>query len=83
MNDLDLERIRNIPITTILGIRHTGRRQSVICPFHGDTDPSMVLYPDGSYHCYGCTRHGFNSIDFILESGCTFSEAIKELDNLK
>ena len=82
MTNLDLELLREIPITTVLGIRNTGRRQSVRCPFHGDTDPSMVIYPDNTYHCFGCTRHGNNAIDFVLESGCSFSQAVSELKQL-
>lgn len=30
----------------------------VHCPFHDDSTPSMALYPDGHYHCYGCGAHG-------------------------
>lgn len=29
------------------------------CPFHPDTTPSMALYPDGHYHCFGCGAHGW------------------------
>jgi hypothetical protein len=31
-----------------------------VCPFdeHIDTDPSFTVYPDGSYHCFGCRAHG-------------------------
>lgn len=27
----------------------------VLCPFHAERDPSLQLYPDGSFYCYG--RH--------------------------
>ena len=67
ISDSDMERLRNIPITDILGLRNTGRRQHVVCPFHGDKNPSMTIYPkDNSYHCFGCSRHGVGAIDFIL-----------------
>jgi len=83
LSEEDMERLRNIPIADILGIKNTGRRQHVVCPFHGDTNPSMTIYPnDNSYHCFGCSRHGMGAIDFILESGCTFMEAVKELTNM-
>ena len=28
------------------------------CPFHGERTPSMHIYPDGHYHCFGCSAHG-------------------------
>ena len=31
------------------------RAGKVLCPFHDETDPSLQLYPDGSFYCYG--RH--------------------------
>jgi DNA polymerase I len=30
----------------------------ISCPFHDDPDPSLHLYPDGHYHCFGCGAHG-------------------------
>ena len=82
MEQQDLEQYRNIPISRILGIRDKGRRYSIKCPFHGDTDPSMVIYPDNSFHCFGCGAHGNNAIDFVMASGCTFQEALNELKGL-
>lgn len=36
-----------------------GMHQKVVCPFHGDTDPSMVLYEGEHphFHCFGCGKH--------------------------
>jgi len=31
------------------------RAGKVLCPFHHETDPSLQLYPDGTFYCYG--RH--------------------------
>jgi hypothetical protein len=42
-----------------------GLRYKIVCPFHGDTDPSLVLYPTTqSWHCFGCNRTG-DVFDFI------------------
>jgi len=83
LNEKELEQLRNIPITDILGLRNTGRRRNVVCPWHGDTNPSMVIYPDtNSYYCFGCSRSGQGAIDFVLESGCSFKEAMEELKNI-
>jgi DNA polymerase I-like protein with 3'-5' exonuclease and polymerase domains len=30
----------------------------ICCPFHNDPKPSLQIYPDGHYHCYGCGAHG-------------------------
>jgi DNA polymerase I-like protein with 3'-5' exonuclease and polymerase domains len=30
----------------------------ISCPFHNDPNPSLHLYADGHYHCYGCGAHG-------------------------
>lgn len=28
------------------------------CPFHDDRDPSLVVYPDQRWHCFGCGKGG-------------------------
>ena len=78
----DLEKLREIPISRILGIQDKPRRYSIKCPFHADKTPSMVIYPDGSWHCYGCGLGGQNSIDFMIAGGDTFIEAVNELRTL-
>lgn len=41
------------------GIGDVGRRQvKILCPLHGETSPSFVIYPDGYAHCFGCDFHG-------------------------
>lgn len=32
----------------------------VLCPFHEDSRPSLQLYPDGTFYCFGsgCRRGG-------------------------
>jgi DNA polymerase I-like protein with 3'-5' exonuclease and polymerase domains len=30
----------------------------ICCPFHADRTPSLQLYTDGHYHCFGCGAHG-------------------------
>ena len=53
------------------------RRNSTLawhCPFHtGDHTPSLMVYPDGHYHCFGCRAHGdvitwtmkYHNLDFV------------------
>lgn len=49
----------------------TGQRKKAVCPFHGDTDPSLVIYEnDGPAHahCFGCNAH-MNVFWFVHEWG--------------
>ncbi len=76
----EVERMRKVDIHTILGLPSNGRRHTVICPFHKDTKPSLVVYPNGGgFHCFACGAHGNNAIDFVMLLGYDFNNAIKEL----
>lgn len=40
-------------------------KTKIICPFHGDTDPSMSInFSSGEFYCFGCGVRG-NACDFI------------------
>jgi len=82
-NKYDLERIRLIPITKVLGIQDLGRRRMIKCPFHDDSTASLALYPNGGYHCFGCGKHGHNAIDFCIHLGYTFQQSLQELNKYK
>jgi hypothetical protein len=47
-----------LTIADVLGRQSTGRTWHTICPLHGDTNPSFVVYPDNHFYCYGCGAHG-------------------------
>ncbi|MEO8285021.1 MAG: CHC2 zinc finger domain-containing protein [Chloroflexota bacterium] len=50
------------------------------CPFHDDSDPSFVVYPDGHYHCFGCGAHGNDVFDFLRAvKGMNFHAACRHL----
>jgi hypothetical protein len=56
------------------GSRHLGR-----CPFHQEKSASFVVYPDNTFHCFGCGAHG-DSIAFVMKlNNLKFIEAIKLL----
>ncbi len=69
MHDTDAIR-RGHPIADVaaasgLELRQTGGRLTAVCPFHGDSRPSLVLYPASqSYYCFGCGAGG-DVIDFM------------------
>lgn len=35
------------------------KNRMAICPFHPDRIPSLMLYKDGHFHCFGCGAHGW------------------------
>lgn len=79
MTKYEIEKIRHIPITTILGMVNTNRRFHIRCPFHHEKSPSLAIYPDNSYYCFGCGKHGNNAIDFVMDLGSSFNETLEEL----
>ena len=59
---LDTVRSRN-PIEEVVGqdteLKREGTRLRGACPIHGDSNPSLVIYPESqSWHCYGCDKGG-------------------------
>jgi DNA primase len=44
-----------MPVASGLQPTRSGR---VNCPFHEDRTPSLQLYEDGSFYCFGCDRGG-------------------------
>jgi DNA primase len=75
-----IQKARDVPIHWILGVQE-GREVSVRCPFHSDRSPSLRIYTNNSYHCFGCNKHGYNAVDFIMDTGASFNEAVSELLN--
>jgi hypothetical protein len=49
-------------VEALIGAR-PNRTGKVPCPFHDDHDPSLQLYADGSWYCFGC-RQGGTVYDF-------------------
>lgn len=39
-------------------VKRNGNRLALCCPFHREEKPSMVVYPDGKYYCFGCGAWG-------------------------
>ena len=58
------------------------RHGFMVCPFHGDKDASLKVYPGtGGWHCFGCGRGG-SVIDFVQEhESCDFRTAVMAIDN--
>jgi phage/plasmid primase-like uncharacterized protein len=63
----------------VLRLKKAGRNKVAVCPFHPDRSPSLVLWPDDTYRCFGCGAHG-DVIDFVAGiQNLNISEAIRYL----
>ena len=52
----------------------------VACPFHNEKTPSLKIYPDNRWHCFGACGEGGDVIDFICKlRNLNFIEAVKFL----
>ena len=61
---------------------YDAKRGVMPCPFHGEKNPSLKIYPKtGGWHCFGCGRGG-SVIDFVMEhEGCNFPTAVRAIDS--
>ena len=47
----------------------------ILCPFHGETKPSMRIYRD-HYYCFGCGACG-DHVDWLVQvEGLEYAEAL-------
>lgn len=77
----EIEYARNIDCADILEIkRRSSGRNWALCPFHQDTNPSLLCYPAGKgYYCFVCNAHG-DAIDLVRKTmNYSFKEAIEYL----
>ncbi len=79
LNQEMLDLYRKVPLHRLVGNPNISRKIKIRCPIHNDRTPSMTLYPNGSWHCFGCGAHGHNAIDFCMALGSTFQEALEEI----
>jgi DNA primase len=75
----ELELLRHVPLHRIVGNSMVNRKVKIKCPFHQERTASLVLFPAGGFKCFGCGKGSGSSIDFLMELGATFPEAIEEL----
>lgn len=61
-----------VSVATQMGLdpRNKGRYHVIACPYHDDSTPSLALYPDNTFHCFGCSAHG-DSLDLIAKRDMT------------
>jgi DNA primase len=79
------ERIRaEIPIASIIAESETlqtrGKRLVGHCPFHHDTEPSLIVSPSkNSWRCWPCNADGDSIVFWMRKSQVTFEEAVNQL----
>lgn len=73
------DQVKMDDILSLYGYRP--RHGFLCCPFHGEKEPSLKIYPDtGGWHCFGCGRGG-SVIDFVKEhENCDFKSAVTAID---
>ena len=78
-----IERCRRVPIKDLVGsspLPAGNGRYRLLCPFHEEKDGSFFVFADNSWHCFGCSAHGLNAIDFIIKyKNVNFMEAVEYL----
>jgi DNA primase len=68
-------------ISTYVPLQKAGRNYKGLCPFHADTSPSFIVFPDGQrWHCFGACATGGDIFTFLMKrENLDFSEALKLL----
>jgi len=78
MNKFEID-IAQIIEASGVELRRCGNHLAGVCPFHADKDPSMHVYPDGHFHCFGCGARG-DVIDYVkMKYGLSFPDAKRQL----
>jgi len=70
-------------IGSYLELKKNGANFKAICPFHNDSNPSLVISPSKQiYHCFSCGAGG-DSIKFVMEyEKLNYPETIEKLANM-
>lgn len=79
LQEEEIKMLRDIRIHKILGLHDNGRRQSIAFPIHNGRNPNFNVYPDNSFHCFKCEANGSGAIDFCVQNGMNFVEAVEFL----
>lgn len=88
-NNIDFDSIRRqIDIVNVISsyipLSPTGRNFKGVCPFHNDSNPSMMVSPDKQiYKCFSCGASG-NVFTFIMNyEKVSFIEAVRKACNIQ
>jgi len=84
----DTVKLNSIPFSDVVEkldkLKRNGSRMVTICPWHNDTNPSLVLYQsngENRCHCFAC-NHGGSVIDYVMQhEGIDFLKACELLSS--
>ncbi len=67
-------------VSEYISLKRAGVHLKALCPFHAEKTPSFIVSPDrGTYHCFGCGKHG-DIFSFLQEmEGLDFKDALRKL----
>ncbi len=67
-------------VSEYLSLKRAGAHLKALCPFHAEKTPSFIVSPErGTFHCFGCGKHG-DIFTFLQEmEGLDFKEALQQL----
>jgi hypothetical protein len=71
-------------VSRVVKLKHLGGPEWVgLCPFHSEKTPSFTVNTKkGFYHCFGCSEHGQNAIDFVMRrNGQDFKDVVELLES--
>ena len=71
--------LADVVVADGVALRRSGRALAGRCPFHADGDPSLHVYPDGGFTCYGCGAAGDVITWVMLRDRVGFAEACARL----
>jgi len=56
----NIPRLSSLRVAELLGLSviKRGSRFWTLCPFHSERTASFLFNEDGSWHCFGCDKHG-------------------------
>jgi len=68
-------------VSEYVPLQKAGRNYKGLCPFHADTTPSFVVFPEGQrWHCFGACASGGDLFTFLMKKeNLDFSEALRVL----
>ena len=76
-NDVSVERLVE---SAGIELKKSGKDRIGVCPFHDDSEPSLVVTPAKNlWHCFGC-QIGGGPIDWVMKfRGVSFRHAVELL----
>lgn len=78
LTDDQIQQARDFPVEDLIDTKRI--RRMWCCPFHEEDSPSFHIYRENSWHCFGCSAHGKNAIDFVMKkNNLGFVEAVRFL----